>query len=109
MSASLALTLRRPTYGKSQSVAYTGTAGTISAKLPDGTNSVMVWCTTNACVKVGSGSGLAATTADVPVAANTMVVLPVEMPTAPGTDNAMYVSAIQIATGGTLYVQPLAD
>lgn len=109
MSASLALTLRRPVYGKSQSVAYTGTAGTISAKLPEGTSSVMVWTTTNACVKVGAGSSLAATTADVPLAANTMVVLPVEPPTVGGTDNAMYVSAIQIATGGTLYVTPLAD
>ena len=112
MSASLLLNLRRPIYGKSQSKAYTGTAGLIDADLPSGCNAVMVWCTTNACVKVGpnsSGTPLAATTADVPVAANTMVVLPVEPPTVGGSETAMRVSAIQIATGGTVYVQPLAD
>jgi len=108
MSASLALNLRRVIAGKAQSKAYTTTA-TIDAALPQQANSVMVWCTTNAHVRVGAGSGLAATTADVPIAANTMVILPVELPTSGGTDVAMYVAAVQMATGGTLYVQPLTD
>lgn len=108
MSANLTLVLRRPMYGKGLSVAYTGTAGTTGV-LPQQANSVMLWCTTAAWVAlVGTSSGVA-TTADVPIPANTPIILPVERPTSPGTDPNIWVSAVQVAAGGTLYVVALSD
>lgn len=108
MSASLALTLRRP-IGPSQKVAYTGTAGNTTALLPQ-TSAVMVFTTTLAFVRISVGTSAgAATSVDVPITPNTMVILAVEKPTQPGTDGAIFVSAVQDAAGGNLYVQALAD
>lgn len=105
-------TIRRPIYGKTQKVAYTGTAGTISAALPPGTNAVRVTTTTLAYVKVGWGS-VAATTADAVVQANVPVDIPLEPPhnndTAANVAAGAFVSAIQDSTGGNLIVTPLAD
>ncbi len=102
MSTSLSLILRRPIWGKAQVVAYTGTAGTSTA-MPIGTNSVMVWCGTIAHVAVGLDP--TATTADMPLPANAPVVIPFDNNTGQG----FKVSAVQAASGGNLYIQPLAD
>ena len=107
MSANLFMTLRRPIYGQSQLVAYTGTAGTIANGLPAGTASVAVLCTTAAYVKVGVSP--TATTADFSVPANTLVLLPVEMESITGGSGLIKVSAVQVAAGGNLTVMPLAD
>lgn len=109
MSASLGLTLRRPIGGKSQKVAYTGTAGNTTG-LPESTSSVAVYITTAGYVAISFGTAAtAATTSDIPLPANTLVIFPVERPTAPGTDGKIFVSAVQDAAGGNLFVQPLAD
>lgn len=92
-------TMSRPIYGQGQNVAYTGTAGTIANALPNGTGAVVVMCTTAAFVRVGTSP--TATTADLPVAAN----VPVRLEAAAGDK----VSAIQVASGGTLYVSPCAE
>lgn len=108
-AASLGNELRRPIGGKSQKVAYTGTAGSTNA-LPESTAAVAVYITTAGYVAISIGtSATAATTADIPLPANTMVILPVEKPTSPGLDGKIFVSAIQDAAGGNLFVQPLAD
>lgn len=106
MSANLFQTIRRPIYGKGSVTAYTGTAGT-SGALPDGCGAVAVLCTTLAHVKVGVDP--TATTADLTVAANVTYVLPIEKPTNPGSDGAIKVSAVQVASGGNLHVMPLAE
>ena len=112
MSASLSLTLRRTCGPSLAVVAYTGTAGT-STKLPQQANTVMVWCDTAAYVRVGPGSDSAittvATSADIPLPANLPVVLTVPAPTAGGSANVMYVSAVRISASGNMYVQPLVD
>ena len=75
-----------------QSVAYTGTAGTIANAISGVV--VRVLCTTNAFVKIGTSP--TATTADMLVMANTA-----EYFRARAGDK---VSAIQSAAGGTLHV-----
>lgn len=109
MSASLALTLRRLMQGKGQNVAYTGTAGTVANALPQQANSVLVWCSTDAYVAVVGASNAVASTVDIPLPANAMVILPLERPTAPGTDPNLWVSAVRVANSGTLYIIPMAD
>lgn len=105
---SVAVRLPR-TSGASQKVSYTGTAGSSSA-LPQGTTGVLCYCSTAAYIKVGWGaSSVSATAADLPVPANTFVLL--EVPKrgpndAAGSDQA-FVSAIQDAAGGNLFVQPV--
>lgn len=92
-------TMSRPMYGKGQNVAYTGTAGTITNALPPGTGAVVVLCTTAAFVRVGADP--TATSSDLPVAAN----VPVRLEAGQGDK----VSAIQVASGGTLYATPCAE
>lgn len=104
MSADLFVTRYRPIYGKGQVKAYTGTAGTIDSALPPCTPAVAVICTTFAYVKIGSNP--TATTADMPVPANVLVVLPVE---GAFTASDIKVSAVQVAAGGNLHVIPLAE
>lgn len=103
-------TIRNPC-GPSQTVAYTGTAGTIGASLPPSTGAVQVICTTLAFVKISFGtSGTAATVTDWPIAPNVPMVLPINKPTGPGTamaSDGIWVSAIQSASGGNLHVLPL--
>jgi hypothetical protein len=105
-----AITLRPA--GGSQKVAYTGTAGTITNPLPQGCQSVACYCSTAAYIKVAwHATGAAATTADIPVPANVLVVIPVPQRSpndAVGADK-VFVSAIQDGSGGNLYVQPTAD
>ena len=91
--------LRDPTTAGGATITYTGTAG-VTATFKRGPSSVLVWCTTAAYVV--AGEGVTATTADTPVPANTLFRLPVP----DGTGAPWRVSAIQIATGGSVYVKP---
>ena len=82
------------------SAAYTGTAGSTTAWAP-GPQGVVVWCTTNAYVRVGEG--VTATTSDTPLPAG----VPVAFAVPPGTGAPWRVSAIQVAAGGTVYAKPI--
>jgi hypothetical protein len=92
-------------YG-AKSVAYTGTAGTTST-WPPGPQGVLVWCTTDAYIRVGEG--VTATTADTPIPAGTPIPFNVPNPSTglTGTGGPWVVSAVQVATGGTLYAKPI--
>ena len=59
--------LSDPAFG-TQSVAYTGTAGSVTG-WPAGPQGVLVWCTSDAYIRVGNG--VTATSADTPLPANT--------------------------------------
>jgi hypothetical protein len=78
---------------------YTGTAGT-TATWPVGPNAVLVWCTTDAYVKVGVG--VTATVASMPIPANTPILFKV-----PPEGDPWRVSAIQISAGGSVYAKPV--
>lgn len=110
MSANLFQQIRRPIWGKAQKVAYTGTAGSTTA-LPPGTNSVTLYCSTAAFVRVSFGaSATAATTGDYPVPANIPVTLPCDIESGPpSTEGAFFASAVQDAAGGNIFVIPNAD
>jgi hypothetical protein len=60
-----------------------------------------VWSTTAAYIKVGEG--VTATTADTPIPANTPI--PFVVPN--GTGAPWRVSAIQVASGGSVYAKPI--
>lgn len=80
--------------GTTQSVAYTGTAGTITNAVGTGCRLVRIVVTTDAFVKFGSAP--TATTSDCFVPANTPEYFRVDV--------GDKVSAIQSTGGGTLYV-----
>lgn len=86
-----------PSSDTARSVAYTGTAGTTSTLRP--AKAVMVWCTSDAYVRVGEG--VTATSADLPLPAYQVVILSVP----PGSGAPFVVSAIQISAGGTVYAK----
>lgn len=79
---------------------YTGTAGSTTA-WDAGPEGVVVWCTTNAYIRVGEG--VTATTADTPLPAG----VPVAFKVPAGTGAPWRVSAIQVAAGGTVYAKPI--
>ena len=83
-----------------QSVAYTGTAGSVTG-WNAGPQGVLVWCTTDAYVLVGNG--VTATSAATPLPAYTPV--PITVPE--GNGGVWRVSAIQISAGGTMYAKPI--
>jgi hypothetical protein len=83
-----------------QSVAYTGTAGSVTG-WNAGPQGVLVWCTSDAYVLVGEG--VTATSAATPLPAG--VPVPIFVPG--GTGATWRVSAIQITAGGTLYAKPI--
>lgn len=89
-----------------RTASYTGTAGT-TGNWPAGPQGVLVWCTSDAYIRVGENA--TATTADTPIPANTPV--PFTVPPASsgvnGTGGPWRVSAVQISTGGTLYAKPM--
>lgn len=96
---SLNSVIRRPIYGTGQKVAYTGTAGSVT--VPPYTQSVLIWCSTAAIVRVGA----VATAADLPLPANAPIIIPVG-----NTDGGpITVSGIQDTTGGSMYVIAMAD
>ena len=79
---------------------YTGTAGSTTA-WPSGPQGVVVWSTTAAYVTVGEG--VTATTSSTPIPANT----PIPFIVPQGTGAPWRVSAIQIASAGTVYAKPI--
>lgn len=83
-----------------KSVSYTGTAG-VTDEWNAGPQGVLVWCTTDAYIRVGVG--VTATSADTPLPAN----VPVPFTVPQGTGAPWRVSAVQISTGGTLYAKPM--
>lgn len=84
--------------------AYTGTAGSTSV-WPAGPQGVLVTCTTAAYVRVGENA--TATTADTYVPANTPILFFAPQPgTSTGTGGTWRVSAIQVASGGSVYAKP---
>ena len=85
-----------------QSASYTGTAGNTGGFPAGVSNGVLVWCTTDAYVKVGENA--VATSANTPIPANTPVIFRVPQ----GTNAAWRVSAIQISSGGTVYAKPVS-
>lgn len=90
-----------------KSVAYTGTAGT-TGTWPAGPQGVLVWCTTDAYIRVGEG--VTATTNDTPIPSYTPVPFFVPQPgsgASGATGGAWQVSAIQVTTGGTMYCKPI--
>ena len=94
----------KPIFGKGQSVAYTGTAGTISSALPNDCTAVWVWTTTDAYIRIGQSP--TAVTTDFPMPAMTPMVFPVSHIDAQSVNGAK-VSAIRISSDGTLYVCPV--
>jgi hypothetical protein len=84
--------------GATQSKAYTGTAGVIDNPIGSGVTIVRVWLTTAGFIAIGSSP--TATTSDIPMPANT----PEYFVVPPGSK----VSAIQSASGGTLYVTEMS-
>lgn len=82
------------------SAAYTGTAGNTATWNP-GPQGVVVWCTTNAYVRVGVG--VTATTSDTPVPAG----VPIAFKVPEGTGAPWRVSAVQTVAGGTVYAKPI--
>ena len=88
-----------------QSVAYTGTAGSVTG-WNAGPQGVLVWSTSDAYIRVGDGA--TATTADTPLPAYTPVPIYVPQPGGGGGTGAPWrVSAIQISAPGTLYAKPI--
>ena len=85
--------------GTTQTVAYTGTAGTISTAVGSQTRQVRVMVTTAAFISIGGTP--TATTSDMPMVANLPEIIAIN----PGEK----VSAIQSAAGGNLYVTELTN
>lgn len=83
-----------------RTVAYTGTAGS-TGTWSAGPQGVLIWCTSDAYVTIGEGA--TATTASIPLPANTPVPFTVPLT----VSGAWRVSAIQISAGGTLYAKPM--
>lgn len=83
-----------------QTTTYTGTAGTLTGWMA-GPRGVLVVCTTNAYVRVGEG--VTATTADLFIPAYVPYVIDVPY----GTGSTWTVSAIQVASGGSVYAKPV--
>jgi hypothetical protein len=84
-----------------QSASYTGTAGSTTG-WPAGPQGVVIWSTTAAYVVVGEGVTATATNGT-PIPANT----PIPFIVPQGTGAPWRVSAIQIASAGTVYAKPI--
>ena len=83
-----------------QTASFTGTAGSTTG-WPAGPQGGVVWATSPCYVLVGEGA--TATTAATPLPAN----VPVPFKVPQGTGAPWRVSAIQIASGGTVYAKPI--
>jgi len=91
--------LNDPTF-TARTASYTGTAGS-TGTWPAGPQGVVIWSTTAAYVVIGEG--VTATTADTPIPANT----PIPFVVPANVSGPWRVSAIQIASGGTVYAKPI--
>lgn len=85
--------------GITQTKAYTATSATIDNAISDGIQVIRVWLTTAGFIKI-TAAGTAATTADIPLPANT----PEYFIVPPGQK----VAAIRSASDGTLYVTEMS-
>ena len=95
----LTINQRRPTYGTGKKTAYSATAG--STTLPAETNTVIMWCTTNAYVRVGA----TATTTDFPLPAGVIAEISVDNK----TGGPITVSAIRDTADGSFYCIAAAE
>lgn len=84
--------------GTHQSVAFTGTAGTITTAITSGTQKVRVIVTTAAYVKIGN----------TPTATSSDVYLAADAPEYFTITEGQKVSAIQVSSGGTLHVTEIS-
>ena len=91
--------LAKATY-PARTASFSGTAGSTTA-WPAGPEGVVVWSDQPCYVAVGEG--VTATTADTPIPANTPI--PFKVPNNPS--GVWRVSAIQVATSGTIYCKPV--
>ena len=91
-----------------KNASYTGTAGT-TGSWPAGPQGVLVWCTTDAYIRVGEG--VTATTNDTPIPAYTPIPFFVPQPGSGtgsgGTGAPWVVSALQVSAAGTVYAKPI--
>lgn len=87
-----------------QTTTYTGTAGSVTGWVygPDG---VLVTCSTDAYVRVGSG--VTATTADTFCPAGVPIPFKVPSPEYGSGGSLWRVSAIQVSAGGSVYAKPI--
>jgi hypothetical protein len=83
-----------------KTVSYTGTAGS-TGTWPAGAQGVVVWATTPCYVAIGED--VTATTASTPIPAFT----PIPFVVPGGTGANWRVSAIQLASGGSVYAKPI--
>ena len=96
---SLTVIQRRPNYGTGKKTAYTDTAG--QCTVPPDTNTVIIWCTTDAFVRVGAE----ATVTDLPLPAYVIAEIPVDNKSgAP-----IVVSAIRDVSDGNFYCIAAAE
>lgn len=101
-------TIKDPAF-TSANVAYTGTAGSITQKVVG--DCIFCWTTTDAVVRVGA---TATATEGTPLPAYTPIFLPIPQnrPAGSGFNQgetpSVLISAIQISSGGTLYMQQFA-
>lgn len=86
-----------PITAKSQSVAYTGTAGTITNALPPNTVAVRIVTTTDCYVQIGPS----------PTATSSDMLMIAGVPETFTAGNGDKVSGIRLSADGTLYVTPL--
>jgi len=84
-----------------QSVAFTGTAGSVTG-WPPGAQGVLVWADSPCYVVIGEGV-TATTTNGTPIPSNTPIPFLVPLK----VSGVWRVSAIQISAGGTLYAKPI--
>lgn len=86
--------------GVTQTVSYTSTAGTITNAVSSGVQVIRVWLSTAGYVAIGTAP--TATTSDIPMPANT----PEYFIVPPG--GSTKVSAVQSASGGSLFVTEMS-
>ena len=92
--------------GAGQTITYTGTAGVIGNPLPPGTQYAWIWCTTAAFIAWGASP--TATTADFPIPPNWPIKVFIgKDSTGASLDGKFKVSAVQLASGGSLMVAPV--
>lgn len=91
-------TIGTPAAAMSQTVSYTSTAGTIANATPENTTAVRIISTTDCFIEI--------TVAGTAAVANTGLYLPAFTPEYFAVGGAVKVSAIQVSTGGSIYVTP---
>jgi len=88
--------LMRPTKGDAYEFDYTSTKGE-TAEITE--QAVRIKCTSEAYIKIGETSAVAAASYDYDIKVNADEVVDIKL-----RDNEKYVSAVQVSAGGTCYV-----